>query len=82
MALCFSFYAAKIVNDGRRRHVRWLISTELATSPRVLRDHRMRRRTALYWHRTGGATTITITNLQAAIGQSQIWPHIERGASA
>ena len=67
---CFSFYANKIVTTGEGGMC-VTNSTELATSLRVLRDHGMSPDRS-YWHERVGFN-YRITNLQAAIGQSQIW---------
>jgi perosamine synthetase len=67
---CFSFYANKIVTTGEGGMC-VTDSPELATSLRVLRDHGMSPDRS-YWHERVGFN-YRITNLQAAIGQSQIW---------
>ena len=67
---CFSFYANKIVTTGEGGMC-VTNSRELATSLRVLRDHGMSPDRS-YWHERVGFN-YRITNLQAAIGQSQIW---------
>jgi perosamine synthetase len=67
---CFSFYANKIVTTGEGGMC-VTDSSELATSLRVLRDHGMSPDRS-YWHERVGFN-YRITNLQAAIGQSQIW---------
>ncbi len=67
---CFSFYANKIVTTGEGGMC-VTDSAELATSLRVLRDHGMSPDRS-YWHERVGFS-YRITNLQAAIGQSQIW---------
>jgi perosamine synthetase len=67
---CFSFYANKIVTTGEGGMC-VTDSAELATSLRVLRDHGMSPDRS-YWHERVGFN-YRITNLQAAIGQSQIW---------
>ena len=66
---CFSFYANKIVTTGEGGMCVTDLP-ELATSLRVLRDHGMSPDRS-YWHERVGFN-YRITNLQAAIGQSQI----------
>lgn len=67
---CFSFFANKIVTTGEGgmcvTH-----SDGLARSLRVLRDHGMTPN-RFYWHERVGYN-YRITNLQAAIGQAQLW---------
>ena len=67
---CFSFYANKIVTTGEGGMC-VTDSRELADSLRTLRDHGMSPDRS-YWHERVGYN-YRITNLQAAIGQSQIW---------
>jgi perosamine synthetase len=67
---CFSFYANKIVTTGEGGMC-LTDSQELATSLSVLRDHGMSPDRS-YWHERVGYN-YRITNLQAAIGQSQLW---------
>jgi perosamine synthetase len=67
---CFSFYANKIVTTGEGGMC-LTDSEELAQSLRVLRDHGMSPDRS-YWHERVGYN-YRITNLQAAIGQSQLW---------
>src|ERR1700716_3726620 len=67
---CFSFYANKIVTTGEGGMC-LTDSEELATSLRLLRDHGMSPDRS-YWHERVGYN-YRITNLQAAIGQSQLW---------
>ncbi|MBL6613243.1 MAG: aminotransferase class I/II-fold pyridoxal phosphate-dependent enzyme [Reyranella sp.] len=67
---CFSFYANKIVTTGEGGMC-VTDSQELANSLRILRDHGMSPDRS-YWHERVGYN-YRITNLQAAIGQSQIW---------
>ena len=67
---CFSFYANKIVTTGEGGMC-LTGSDELATSLRELRDHGMSPDRS-YWHERVGYN-YRITNLQAAIGQSQLW---------
>lgn len=67
---CFSFYANKIVTTGEGGMC--LTSSEaLAESIRLLRDHGMTPDRS-YWHERVGYN-YRITNLQAAIGHSQLW---------
>jgi perosamine synthetase len=66
---CFSFYANKIVTTGEGGMC--LTSSDaLAQSLRLLRDHGMSPDRS-YWHERVGYN-YRITNLQAAIGQSQL----------
>ena len=67
---CFSFYANKIVTTGEGGMC-LTGSEDLATSLRELRDHGMSPDRS-YWHERVGYN-YRITNLQAAIGQSQLW---------
>ena len=67
---CFSFYANKIVTTGEGGMC-LTNSDELAKSIRLLRDHGMTP-TRSYWHERVGYN-YRITNLQAAIGYSQLW---------
>ena len=66
---CFSFYANKIVTTGEGGMC-LTKSAELAETLRVLRDHGMSPERS-YWHERVGYN-YRITNLQAAIGQSQL----------
>lgn len=66
---CFSFYANKIVTTGEGGMC-LADSPELAQSLRILRDHGMSPDRS-YWHERVGYN-YRMTNLQAAIGQSQI----------
>lgn len=67
---CFSFYANKIVTTGEGGMC-LTASDSLAASLRVLRDHGMSPDRS-YWHERVGYN-YRITNLQAAIGKSQLW---------
>jgi perosamine synthetase len=67
---CFSFYANKIVTTGEGGMC-LTNSPELAESLRVLRDHGITPNRS-YWHERVGFN-YRITNLQAAIGHSQLW---------
>jgi len=67
---CFSFYANKIVTTGEGGMC-LTNSPELAQSIRLLRDHGMTPSRS-YWHERVGYN-YRITNLQAAIGYSQLW---------
>ena len=67
---CFSFYANKIVTTGEGGMC-LTSSPELAMSIRVLRDHGITPSRS-YWHERVGYN-YRITNLQAAIGHSQLW---------
>jgi perosamine synthetase len=67
---CFSFYANKIVTTGEGGMC-LTSSPELAHSIRVLRDHGITPNRS-YWHERVGYN-YRITNLQAAIGHSQLW---------
>src|SRR5262245_8917866 len=67
---CFSFYANKIVTTGEGGMC-LTNSEELGKSLRILRDHGMSPDRS-YWHERVGYN-YRITNLQAAIGQSQLW---------
>lgn len=67
---CFSFYANKIVTTGEGGMC-LTDSEDLAKSLRILRDHGMSPDRS-YWHERVGYN-YRITNLQAAIGQSQLW---------
>jgi perosamine synthetase len=67
---CFSFYANKIVTTGEGGMC-LTNSAELAQSLRVLRDHGITPNRS-YWHERVGFN-YRITNLQAAIGHSQLW---------
>src|SRR6266550_3195130 len=67
---CFSFYANKIVTTGEGGMC-LTDSQDLAKSLSVLRDHGMSPDRS-YWHERVGYN-YRITNLQAAIGQSQLW---------
>lgn len=67
---CFSFYANKIVTTGEGGMC-LMNSPELAQSIRLLRDHGMTPSRS-YWHERVGYN-YRITNLQAAIGYSQLW---------
>lgn len=67
---CFSFYANKIVTTGEGGMC-LTNSAELAQSIRLLRDHGMTPSRS-YWHERVGYN-YRITNLQAAIGYSQLW---------
>jgi perosamine synthetase len=66
---CFSFYANKIVTTGEGGMC-LTNSEDLATSLRLLRDHGMSPDRS-YWHERVGYN-YRITNLQAAIGESQL----------
>jgi perosamine synthetase len=67
---CFSFYANKIITTGEGGMC--LTNSEtLAASLRLLRDHGMSPDRP-YWHDSIGYN-YRITNLQAALGQSQLW---------
>jgi perosamine synthetase len=67
---CFSFYANKIVTTGEGGMC--LTNSEsLASSLRVLRDHGITPDRS-YWHERVGFN-YRMTNLQAAIGESQLW---------
>ncbi len=67
---CFSFYANKIVTTGEGGMC-LTNSDELAQTLCLLRDHGMTPGRS-YWHERVGYN-YRITNLQAAIGQSQLW---------
>jgi perosamine synthetase len=67
---CFSFYANKIVTTGEGGMC-LTRSPELAKSIRLLRDHGITPNRS-YWHERVGYN-YRITNLQAAIGHSQLW---------
>jgi perosamine synthetase len=67
---CFSFYANKIVTTGEGGMC-LTNSPELSKSLRLLRDHGMTPNRS-YWHERVGYN-YRITNLQAAIGYSQLW---------
>lgn len=67
---CFSFYANKIVTTGEGGMC-LTDSEDLAASLRLLRDHGMSPDRS-YWHERVGYN-YRITNLQAAIGESQLW---------
>jgi perosamine synthetase len=67
---CFSFYANKIVTTGEGGMC-LTDQEELSKSLRMLRDHGMSPDRS-YWHERVGYN-YRITNLQAAIGQSQLW---------
>lgn len=67
---CFSFFANKIVTTGEGGMC-LTDSQDLAQSLRRLRDHGMSPDRS-YWHERVGYN-YRITNLQAAIGQSQLW---------
>jgi perosamine synthetase len=67
---CFSFYANKIVTTGEGGMC-LTNSTQLEKSLRTLRDHGMTPNRS-YWHERVGYN-YRITNLQAAIGYSQLW---------
>jgi perosamine synthetase len=67
---CFSFYANKIVTTGEGGMC-LTSSPEHAKSIRVLRDHGITPSRS-YWHERVGYN-YRITNLQAAIGHSQLW---------
>ncbi len=67
---CFSFYANKIVTTGEGGMC-LTNSPELADQLRVLRDHGITPNRS-YWHERVGFN-YRITNLQAAIGHSQLW---------
>ena len=67
---CFSFYANKIVTTGEGGMC-LTDSDELASTLRLLRDHGMSPDRS-YWHERVGYN-YRITNLQAAIGESQLW---------
>jgi len=67
---CFSFYANKIVTTGEGGMC-LTSSLELADQLRVLRDHGITPNRS-YWHERVGFN-YRITNLQAAIGHSQLW---------
>ena len=67
---CFSFYANKIVTTGEGGMC-LTNSPELADSIRILRDHGITPNRS-YWHERVGFN-YRITNLQAAIGHSQVW---------
>ncbi len=67
---CFSFYANKIVTTGEGGMC-LTNSPELARSIRLLRDHGITPNRS-YWHERVGYN-YRITNLQAAIGHSQLW---------
>lgn len=67
---CFSFYANKIVTTGEGG-ICVTASDALAKTLRELRDHGMTPG-ASYWHERVGYN-YRMTNLQAAIGQSQLW---------
>lgn len=67
---CFSFYANKIVTTGEGGMC--LTNSEmLATTISALRDHGMAPDRS-FWHERVGYN-YRMTNLQAAIGQSQLW---------
>jgi perosamine synthetase len=67
---CFSFYANKIVTTGEGGMC-LTDSDQLAETLRLLRDHGMSPERS-YWHERVGYN-YRITNLQAAIGESQLW---------
>lgn len=67
---CFSFYANKIVTTGEGG-ICLTASDSLAQTLRELRDHGMTPSRS-YWHERVGYN-YRMTNLQAAIGQSQLW---------
>jgi perosamine synthetase len=67
---CFSFYANKIVTTGEGGMC-VTNSDKLAQSIRRLRDHGMSPNRS-YWHERVGYN-YRLTNLQAAIGQAQLW---------
>jgi len=67
---CFSFYANKIVTTGEGGMC-LTNSPELADALRLLRDHGITPNRS-YWHERVGFN-YRITNLQAAIGHSQLW---------
>lgn len=67
---CFSFYANKIVTTGEGGMCMTNL-TSLAQSLRLLRDHGITPNRS-YWHERVGFN-YRITNLQAAIGHSQLW---------
>jgi len=67
---CFSFYANKIVTTGEGGMC-MTNSAPLAQSLRLLRDHGITPNRS-YWHERVGFN-YRITNLQAAIGHSQLW---------
>ena len=67
---CFSFYANKIITTGEGGMC-LTDSADLAASLRQLRDHGMSPDRS-YWHERVGYN-YRITNLQAAIGESQLW---------
>lgn len=67
---CFSFYANKIITTGEGGMC-LTDSAELAATLRELRDHGMSPDRS-YWHERVGYN-YRITNLQAAIGESQLW---------
>lgn len=67
---CFSFYANKIVTTGEGGMC-LTASDHFARTLRELRDHGMTPGRS-YWHERIGYN-YRMTNLQAAIGQSQIW---------
>ena len=67
---CFSFYANKIVTTGEGGMC-LTASDSLARTLRELRDHGMTPSRS-YWHERVGYN-YRMTNLQAAIGQSQLW---------
>ena len=67
---CFSFYANKIVTTGEGGMC-VANSAETARSLRLLRDHGITPNRS-YWHERVGFN-YRITNLQAAIGHSQLW---------
>jgi perosamine synthetase len=67
---CFSFYANKIVTTGEGGMC-LTDSEDIATSLRLLRDHGMSPDRS-YWHERVGYN-YRITNLQAAIDESQLW---------
>jgi perosamine synthetase len=67
---CFSFFANKIVTCGEGGMC-VTNSDALARSLRVLRDHGMTPN-RFYWHERVGYN-YRLTNLQAAIGQAQLW---------
>lgn len=67
---CFSFYANKIVTTGEGGMC-LTSNPELGKTLRLLRDHGMSPDKS-YWHERVGFN-YRITNLQAAIGSSQLW---------
>ncbi len=67
---CFSFFANKIVTCGEGGMC-VTDSDALARSLRVLRDHGMTPN-RFYWHDRVGYN-YRLTNIQAAIGQAQLW---------